>query len=496
MELRDLGRLVVRRRFLIAVTAALVGAIAVGVTLRMPPRYTAAVTLRLATASSLTGDAIRSDSVDFAERLQNTYASIARSGRVREALAKDLKLDEVPEVAVDLKPGSELMTLMVATGDRATAAPAANRLGELLVAEVRELETGRLTGLDKSYGERSAQLEAEVVSIQNEIDAILAGGQTAPAFQFRLEELRSNLGAKRSALLEQRREFELARLSFVERLNSLSIVERANNESGPGRRLPISMALGLGVGLVAGIGLAAAHENVAGRITRDRIEDVVGAPVLGEVAAGRKAWALAGGPDGDAEVYRRVRTELLALTQRLGIRTVIVTSAEPHSEAPAVAANIATTLARAGHHVVVVDADLDDPVLHELFETVNRSGLAEALIDDASIDHAPVATTVSGLKLLPAGVASEAAREAVTPPRVGKLVAALEERYELVVVASPSPLDSASALAFAREIPGVLLVLSPNRTKRWALNRLRSQLETAGSRVIGVVGVGVTRGSG
>jgi capsular exopolysaccharide synthesis family protein len=496
MELSDLGRLVVRRRALIAATVALVGAMAVAASLVMAPRYTAPVTLRLATASSLTGDAVRSDSVDFAERLQNTYASIARSGRVREALAKDLKLDEVPEVSVELKPGSELMTLLVTTGKEATAVQSANRLAELLVAEVRDLETGRLAGLDQSYAERASQLEAEVVSIQNEIDAILAGGQTGSAFQFRLEELRSNLGAKRSALLEQRREFELARLSFVERLNSLSIVEQARDVQDPGPGLPINLALGLGVGLVAGIGLAAAHENVASRITRERIEGVVGAPLLGEVAAGRKTWALADGPDGDAEVYRRVRTELLALTQRLGIRTVLVTSAEPHSAAPAVAANIATTLARAGHHVVVVDADVDHPVLHELFETLNRSGLAEALIDDAPIDHAPIATTVSRLKLLPAGVASAAARDAVTPPRVGKLVAALEERYELVVVASPSPLESANALAFAREIPGVLLVVSPNRTRRSALNRLRKQLETAGSRVIGVVAVGVTRGSG
>jgi capsular exopolysaccharide synthesis family protein len=363
-----------------------------------------------------------------------------------------------------------------------------------LVAEVRDLETGRLDGLDKSYGERSAQLEAEVVSIQNEIDAILDGGQTGSSFQVRLEELRSNLSAKRSALLEQRREFELARLSFVERLNSLSIVERANKALGPGRNLPISMALGLGVGLVAGIGLAAARENVASRITRGKIEEVVGAPVLGEVAAGRKAWALAGGPDGDAEVYRRVRTQLLALTERLGIRTVLVTGAEPQSAAPAVAANIAATLARAGHRVVVVDADLDDPVLHELFETLNRSGLSEALVEDASIDRASHSTKIPGLSLLSAGVASGAAREAVTPPRVGKLVTALEERFELVVVASPSPLDSSGALAFASEIPGVLLVVSPNRTKRSALSRLRQQLDSAGCRTIGVVGVGTSEG--
>jgi Mrp family chromosome partitioning ATPase/capsular polysaccharide biosynthesis protein len=485
VQLRDLTRLALRRRALIGATVALVCAIAIIVSFLMSPRYSASVTLRLATASSLSGDAIRADAVDFAERLQNTYASIARSGRMREALADDLKLSEIPEVEVELKPGSELMTFTVITGEKSTPVKAANRLADLLITEVRDLETGRLTELDRSFGDRTAQLEDEIVAIQNEIDGIVASGRTDSTFQFRLEELRSNLSAKRSALLEQRQEFELARLSFVERLNSLSVVERARVALEPGRKLPVALVLGLGVGLVAGVGLAAIYENLGSRVTPDNIETILHAPVLGELAV--PEWSLVAPTNGDADEYRRIRTELLSQTERRGMRTVLVTSAERASAAPAVAANIAAALARAEHHVVVVDGDIGDPILHAVFDTPNGTGLAEALLDEAAIENAPKATSIASLRLLPAGIVD--ARDAMTPSRVGKLIAALEERYELVVVSAPSPFESASSLTFVSEIAGVVVVVSPN-SRRTDLSRLRSRLEESGSRVAGVVVLG------
>ena len=53
-----------------------------------------------------------------------------------------------------------------------------------------------------------------------------------------------------------------------------------------------------------------------------------------------------------------------------------------------VAANLAISVAKEGRSVTLVDADLHNPSLHQVFDLKNRRGLAEVVLQDAAVEEA------------------------------------------------------------------------------------------------------------
>jgi uncharacterized protein involved in exopolysaccharide biosynthesis len=136
-SIRRLGQAIVRRAWLLLVMVAIVTAIALAGVSRVPARYSARVTLRIATAGALSGEVVRAEDGSYVERLQNTYSALAASRPLRTAVMRRLQLPERPAVVASGRPSSELMDITVTTGDAASAAAAADATGALLIEKVR-----------------------------------------------------------------------------------------------------------------------------------------------------------------------------------------------------------------------------------------------------------------------------------------------------------------------------------------------------------------------
>ena len=78
------------------------------------------------------------------------------------------------------------------------------------------------------------------------------------------------------------------------------------------------------------------------------------------------------------EAFRRLRTNFL-LQVREDVQTVLVTSADPGEGKTTVVANLGRSLAQSGRSVVLVDADLRAPRLHEFFGELVAPGLGDVL---------------------------------------------------------------------------------------------------------------------
>jgi non-specific protein-tyrosine kinase len=76
-----------------------------------------------------------------------------------------------------------------------------------------------------------------------------------------------------------------------------------------------------------------------------------------------------------AEQYRTLRTNLLFSSGSHGKKAFIITSPGPAEGKSITTANLAIALADAGLRVLLIDADLRRPRLHEIFGAPNESGL-------------------------------------------------------------------------------------------------------------------------
>ena len=165
---------------------------------------------------------------------------------------------------------------------------------------------------------------------------------------------------------------------------------------------PLIVVGGLILGLFAGILAAFVFEtNFDGLQDIERIERVTGFPVLATIppvkpplrsarrviSPGidpvRQAIVTLNSPlSQNAEAYRSLRNALLTL--RGGSpKTILLTSAVPVNGLAEAAVNLAVSLAQGGSRVLLVDADLRQPILHEMFAVDNNIGLGNALLGDA-----------------------------------------------------------------------------------------------------------------
>jgi capsular exopolysaccharide synthesis family protein len=207
----------------------------------------------------------------------------------------------------------------------------------------------------------------------------------------------------------------------------------------------------------------------------------------------------------DAETYRMLRGHIDSFPAGQPPRTLVVTSPDPQAGKSLTAANLAVGLAQTGRRVVLVDANLRRPALHEYFGLANESGLSTLL---TATDGSPApylrATGVDGLRLLPAGPASPQAPQLLGSAAFAGLVARLRDDADLVILDSPSLLavvDAAlltehadATLLVARAAPGPLTWLSRRlrgrATPATPAQRLRAateQLQQARASVLGVL---------
>ena len=82
---------------------------------------------------------------------------------------------------------------------------------------------------------------------------------------------------------------------------------------------------------------------------------------------------------------------------------VMITSAWDGEGKTTVASQLAVSLARCGRRTLLVDADLRNPTLHQLFEMPLGRGLGEVLRGDIEVEDCIRATQAENLKLLSAG---------------------------------------------------------------------------------------------
>jgi capsular exopolysaccharide synthesis family protein len=188
-----------------------------------------------------------------------------------------------------------------------------------------------------------------------------------------------------------------------------------------------------------------------------------------------------------AEALQRIRTSLFLADGERTPKTVLVTSSVPLEGKSAIAASLARQSARSGLKVILVDADMRRPRLHEVLGLANQNGLSEVLTGRVSPEAAIKHDERSGLDFLPAGVG------VVSPPdlfRSSTMRILLEEMgsyYDLVIIDSPPVGAVSDGLTLSGIVDKALYVIRWEQTPRNVVLAGMRQMFEAGADIAGVV---------
>ena len=257
------------------------------------------------------------------------------------------------------------------------------------------------------------------------------------------------------------------------------------------------LVLGLLIGLLIAVGcslvLEAARPSVLAPADAERatgvqvIASVPRSGARGGLAAVRRPFSPA------AEGYRRVAGALERRGLGGAIRTVALASPDPGEGKSLLAANLAHTLARQGHDVVLVSADLRHPRLDALMDVEDEPGLAEWLEHGAGDTVLPLQQVVDHLLVLPAGRTDRSPGELLTAGRLRQGLAPLVDAGFIVLIDTPPARWSAEAMTLAAVADATVLI-ARTRASRWrAVEQLAEALRRDGVRELGMVLLGERR---
>ena len=188
-----------------------------------------------------------------------------------------------------------------------------------------------------------------------------------------------------------------------------------------------------------------------------------------------------------AEALQRIRTSLFLSDGDHAPKTILITSSVPLEGKSTIAASLARQSARSGLKVILIDADLRRPRLHELIGLANQNGLSEVLTGHATPEAAIKRDEKSGLDFLPAGVG------VISPPdlfRSSTMKILIEETaayYDLVIIDSPPVAAVSDSFTLSGLVDKSIYVIRWEQTPRnVALAGIRQMLD-AGADIAGVV---------
>jgi capsular exopolysaccharide synthesis family protein len=194
-----------------------------------------------------------------------------------------------------------------------------------------------------------------------------------------------------------------------------------------------------------------------------------------------------------AEAFRSSMTSILytGLDDRKS-RVLLFTSAAAQEGKSTVVSNLGIALAEIGHRVLLVDADMRRPRLHEIFDVANTFGLSDLLHEKTPLNEYPELslarhTAVPGLDVLPAGPARPTLPRLLYSSRLKELFARLREMYDTILVDSPPVLSVPDARSLSRATDAVILVVRAHQTPQSAVFAAAKCFVDDGSPILGTI---------
>lgn len=189
-----------------------------------------------------------------------------------------------------------------------------------------------------------------------------------------------------------------------------------------------------------------------------------------------------------AEEYRTLRTNIQFSMAGKKLQSLQLTSSSPNEGKTTIAVNTAVVFASQGKKVLLVDADMRKPSLHDLFQVPNQKGLSTILTEEYPDPEATIYPLPhEHLFLLPSGIQPPNPSELLASEQMNRLIQYFKEQYDLIIFDLPPVLPVTDALIMSDKVDGTVFVIRHHTAHLHEVLQAKEMLERVQANVIGAV---------
>lgn len=421
------------------------------------------------------------------------------------SVARTQYRDNHPTVTSLVRQESSLLALLQQRVAEVLGDGSAVSVGDLQLGTLRQDLTADLVQAEVTR----LGLEQRLASLTGTRNAFQQQANTFPSLEKTQRDLERQLQAAQTtyeALLTRLQEIRVAE---NQNIGNAQIIETADApEESVGTSAKLILAAGVVAGSLLAIATAFLLDLMDGSIkTVKEAQELLGYKVLGVIP---KFSRQSGTPPSDvtplwtanriivheapqspvSKAYQMVQANLQCLCAEHGLKTLAVSSSVAGEGKSEVCANLAMTMAQVGQQVLLVDANMNDPVQHHLWNLNNTVGLSNIIINQA--DAATAVQAVSpNLSVLPAGMIPPNPLSLINSQAMRQLLDRWSKDYDVVLLDTPALSGNADAATLAKGVDGCVLVARPGTVTGESAKASREFLERFHVNVLGMVVNGV-----
>lgn len=384
-----------------------------------------------------------------------------------------------------------------ALGDNQSALPAddlqAGTLEQGLISELLHLEAER-SGLQQ----RLNQLSSAQASQQERAQAL-------PGLEKRQRELERQLNAAQSTHATLLENLQQAQVIENQNIGNARVVSPALVPESPiAPSVRLYLLAGGFVGMLLGIMVAFLVDLMDRSVKTVREgQDLYEYPLLGVIPAWKR---LARTPSKEldmpavlvrepqpvpiVEAYQALQANIKFSYLDKPLKTIAITSSVAGEGKSEVVANLALTLAHLGHLVLVVDADMRNPIQHHIWDVPNLQGLSNVVAGQLPLKKA-IIRKEPNLHVLPVGMIPPNPLAILESKQISALRRECEKVYDYIIIDTPAILGLADTLTLGRMTDGILVVMQPDIVDFDSIQDARTLLSQSQQKVLGLVANGI-----
>jgi protein-tyrosine kinase len=190
------------------------------------------------------------------------------------------------------------------------------------------------------------------------------------------------------------------------------------------------------------------------------------------------------------EEYQRMKYKIIHYDSDVIVKSILFCSPGRREGTSTVLIHFAQTLAVEGNRVLLVDANLRNPYLHQTFHLPRENGLVEMIFSGISLrnlDHFIKATNLENLFVITGGQPYANPNSLLESGYLGDLNEHLKRQWDWILFDCPPMNAYSDSIALACQADGIVIVVQAEKTRWEVVRGTRDRLENCGGKVLGIV---------